>query len=266
MKSHKVRLTEEKATMLITLYARALDSRSRHSILSDEKASEIVNAIDYDFEKLKGLGNGSVMVARARQIDEWLTEFLKSAPNAVVLNLGCGLDTRICRIGPPSNISWFDVDYPEVIKERQNFFSNREGYLMVESSISDSEWLAHIPSGRPAIVIADGVMEYLEKDQVRALLNRVVDHFPRGQVVFDVMNSYAIKSGRQSLKATTGAEHRWAVDDIQSVDQLNPKLRRISNLSVLRSRYLPLTYRVIFGMGTILPSVRNMIRLLRYEF
>lgn len=63
-------------TLLIPLYAKALDSRPRHSILGDKKANVIVHLIDYDFARLTGFGNGNVMVVRAKQLDEWAKEFL----------------------------------------------------------------------------------------------------------------------------------------------------------------------------------------------
>ncbi len=263
---HKVNLTGEKETLLITLYAKALDSRSKHPILGDKKADEMVSMIDYDFQRLTGFGNGNVMVVRAKQLDEWVREFLRSNPDAVVLNLGCGLDTRISRIDPSSRVSWFDVDYPEVIEERRKFYSDREGYQMLESSVTGEGWLESVPGGRPAMAIAEGLVEYLTEEEVKTLLKRVADHFPRGQVVFDVMNSFAIQSGRSRLKERTGAEHKWAVDDVSEVDRLDPRLRRISNTSLFGSKYLPSVYRVAFGTASIAPRFRNMIRLLRYEF
>ena len=78
--THKVHLTGEKATLLMPLYAKALDNRSKHPILHDEKADEIVRTIDFDFEKLKGFGNGNIMVVRAKQLDEWVKKFLKYLP------------------------------------------------------------------------------------------------------------------------------------------------------------------------------------------
>jgi O-methyltransferase involved in polyketide biosynthesis len=248
------------------LYAKALDNRSSHPILHDEKVDEIASMIDYDFEKLKGFGNGNVMVVRAKQLDEWVKEFLRSNPNAAVLNLGCGLDTRISRINPPSTVSWFDVDFPEVIEERHNFYSNRDGYQMIASSITELPWLQQTPKDRPAIIIADGVFEYLTKEEVKGLLNRITNHFPWGQIAFDVINSYAMKTGKSRLKETTGGEHRWAVDDVKEVDQLDPKLRRLASLPLLGSKYLPLKYRLLFGVALVFPRYKNMMRLLRYEF
>jgi len=263
---HKVHLTGEKATLLMPLYAKALDNRSKHSILHDNKADEIVKSIDFDFEKLKGFGNSNVMVVRARQLDEWIKEFLKSNMNAAVLNLGCGLDTRVHRINPSSAVSWFDVDFPEVIEERQKFFSNREGYQMIASSITELEWLQKTPLDRPVIAVADGVFEYLTEEEVKGLLNRITNRFPHGQIAFDVMNSYALKMGKSRLEVVTGGSHKWAVDNVKNVDKLDPEIKRIESVVLLRSKYLPLKYRLLFGIGTIGPRYKNMLRLLRYKF
>lgn len=265
-KAHKVTLTGDKATLLMPLYAKALDSRSKNSILHDEKADEIVKSIDFDFEKLRGFGNGNVMVVRARQLDEWIREFLRSNLDAVVLNLGCGLDTRVHRISPPSTVSWFDVDFPEVIEERQKFFSNSEAYTMIASSITEPEWLQKTPSGRPVMAVADGVLEYLTEDEVKGLLSGITGHFPHGQVAFDVMNSYAVKMGKERLQKVSGGSHKWAVDDVSKVDQLNLKLKRLNSQSLFESKYLPLKYRLLFGLATFSPKRKNMLRLLRYEF
>jgi O-methyltransferase involved in polyketide biosynthesis len=134
---HKVNLPGVQETLLIPLYARALDSRTRHPILGDKKADEMVRMIDYDFERLKGFGNRNVLVARAKQFDDWTREFIRSNPEAVVLNLGCGLDSRASRISPPSGVEWFDLDFPGVILERRKFFSDRDGYRMLGYSLTD---------------------------------------------------------------------------------------------------------------------------------
>jgi O-methyltransferase involved in polyketide biosynthesis len=75
--------------------------------------------------------------------------------------------------------------------------------------------LETIPNDRPAMIVAEGLLEYLNEAEVRVLFGRLTDHFPHGQMVFDVMNSFAIGSGKAELKKTTGAEHKWAVDDVR---------------------------------------------------
>jgi O-methyltransferase involved in polyketide biosynthesis len=130
-KIHKIQLSKEELTLFITLYAKALNYRSKRSILHDEAAYDLVNIIDYDFEKLKNPDNGQILAVRAKQYDEWVREFIEANPNAIVLYLGCGLDTRVTRVKPPLGVSWFDIDKPEVIKLREKFFNNKEGYRMM---------------------------------------------------------------------------------------------------------------------------------------
>lgn len=101
----RVKLKGAQQTLLITLYAKALDSRSRRPVLGDRKADEVARAIDYDFQGTALPGNSRAMVVRARQTDEWVRDYLRGEPGSVVLNLGCGLDSRASRISPSSGSS-----------------------------------------------------------------------------------------------------------------------------------------------------------------
>lgn len=257
------------ATLLITLYAKALDYDSPHPILNDERAAQIVELIDYDFEQLTGFGDSIMMPLRAKQYDEWLRDFLAAHADAVVLNLGCGLDTRVSRIAPPASIRWFDVDFPEVIELRRKFYADSSNYSMTATSLSEEGWLAPIPRDVPAAIVAEGVFEYMNVEEVRALLNRLTSHFPEGQVIFDCLSPFAVKSGRTELATKTGAVHKWAVDDIREVDTLEPRLRRVDNLSLLETRYrreLSWRYRLLLAAASLVPRFRDLHRLLRYEF
>jgi len=267
--AQKVDLTGAPATLLITLYAKALDYRSPNPILNDERADQIVEMIDYDFEKLTGFGDRIMMALRAKQYDEWLREFLAAHRDAVVLNLGCGLDTRVSRVDPPASVRWFDIDFPEVIDLRRNFYVDSGSYTMLATSLSEKQWLEQVSRDLPAAIVAEGVFEYMEADDVKALLHRLTSHFAEGQVIFDCLNSFAVQSGRTELETKTGAVHRWAVDDIREVDALEPRLRRIDDLSVLRTRYrreLSWRYRLVFAAASLVPRFRDILRLLRYEF
>ena len=266
--TQKIQLTEEKATLFITLYAKALDNHSKHSILNDKTAEDIIESVDYDFLNYNNFGN-KLLVIRARHFDELVQEFINTNNNGVVLYLGCGLDSRIYRINPPVGIDWYDVDYPEVIKLRKTFYPEKESYRMIESSIIDTDWLKEIPQDRPVIVIAEGVFEYLTREEVETLLNRMTNNFEHGQIIFDVMNSYAVASAKKDLKNHTGAVHKWAVDDLKEVDSLNPALTRINEISLFKSphiRKLPLGIRFPLRMMSFGTRFKNMNRILQYQF
>jgi O-methyltransferase involved in polyketide biosynthesis len=268
MISDKIQLTEEKETLFITLFAKALDYRSRNSILNDVAADNLVRKARLDPAKHPDFGN-RVLAVRAKQYDEWITDFITKNGDAVVVYLGCGLDTRIIRIQPPLSIKWFDIDYPEVISLRKSFFSETDKYKMIPSSITAEKWLESIPADKPTLIIAEGVLEYLSEQEVKELLVQLTTHFSHGQIVFDVMNTFAVNSGKEKLKKTTGAVHKWVVDDINQVDKLNPKLRRVEVMPLFKSTFmkkLPLVLRSVFSLLSLFPKFKNMIRLVRYDF
>lgn len=144
-------------------------------------------------------------------------------------------------------MSWFDVDFPDVIQLRKNFYANYPGYRMIESSITDPVWLTEIPTEQPVIIVAEGVLEYLTAEEVKMLLNRLTSYFLHGVIAFDVMNSFAIQSAKSAANEPTAGLHRWEVNDIREVDALDPKLKRDKAISVFRSPYigkLPLSYHL----------------------
>ncbi len=119
------------------------------------------------------------------------------------------------------------------------------------------------------MVVAEGVLEYLAAEEVKALLNRLTDHFSPGVLAFDVMNSFAIRSARSAAHEPTAGLHRWEVNDLREVDALDPRLKRDAGMSVFRSPYigkLPMRYRLMYGAMALIPRFRNMIRLLHYRF
>lgn len=261
-----VQLTGVQETLFIPLYAKALDARQRHPILNDRKADELVRTIHFDFERLTGTGSRQLLVVRARHLDEWVCRFLSGHPSALILNLGCGLDARILRIGPPPSTLWIDLDFPEVIDVRRRFYAERDGYRMVGASLTEPGWLEAFPADRPVLVVGDGVFEYLEPAEIQSLFLRLTSHFREGELVFDTMSSAALAQGNARLGDRTTARLRFAVDDLATLDALDPKLRRVEVVSLLRSPYHPWGLRIIYTLATLSRGLRRVIQLVRYDF
>ncbi len=267
--THKIQLTEIQKTLLVTLNAKALDSHSKNSILHDNKADEIVKMIDYDFKEFKSFGTENLLVIRAKQYDEWIKDFIKANHNALILNLGCGLDTRFTRINPDEKINWFDIDFPDVVKLRKNFYSDTNNYRMIGSTLTDPDWILNIPEDRPAMIIAEGVFEYLTEVEVKTLLSRITDRFRNSQIAFDVVSPYAIKKGQSKSDHAPSLLHKWHVNNTIEADRLNSKLERLEGFSLFKSPFmknLPIYFRFIYFISSLNPSFRDVIRLLKYRF
>ncbi len=211
-------------TNLCTLYLRAYESRSPAPILGDTAAAEAVDRIDYDWGRMRRAmrpGSNQYMVTmRAKQLDDWSANFLRRHPDAVVLHLGCGMDTRALRLNPPKTVQWFDVDQPGVIALRRKLYDDRDGYRMIGSSVTD-DWLVEVPTDRPMLTVAEGLVMYLTEPQVRTLLQRLTDRFGSGELLFDTVSPMGPRLSKLFTKGIT----KWGIRDAREIERWNPRLR-----------------------------------------
>ena len=271
MAGEKVNLTGARETLLMTLYGKALESRLPHSLLKDRFADEAVRAIDYDFARLKvdtNLGIG--LAIRAKTLDLHVEAFLGRNPDAIVLHLGCGLDTRIFRVDPPQGIDWFDVDYPDVIDLRRRLYPPRASYHLIGSSVTDPAWLADVPRNRAAIVVAEGLTPYLPAEEGPKLLARLVSHLAGGELMFDAYSRFGLKLLRlnPTIKET-GAEVHWAIEDPYDLERIVPKLRFVDDISAYNREHtarMGWPAKLFIGLWRNIPALRKVGRILRYRF
>ena len=277
MTNDKIQFTKEKETMLITLSGRAIQSQWKNPILRDPWAEEAMQHIDYDLSKqLTGVASWSmwkdigptIIATRAATFDNLTTRFLADHPEAIVLQVGCGMDSRAFRVNPPAGVQWFDVDYPDVIDLRRQLFPERNGYHLIGAPLDDLHWLDEVPGGRPGLFIAEGVLHYLSETEVKALLNAVVAHFPSGQMIFDICNSMIVKRAGSNVGGT-GATYKWGLDDPQDIKQLEPKLELVKEISMHElvgfSRF-PLWVRTLYRLQDLNPTLRRMERTVVYRY
>src|SRR5512138_3899512 len=147
MKTDKIHFTKEKETMLMTLSGRAMQSQWENPILRDPWAEEAMRHIDYDISKqYKGVGSWgmwkeigcTIIATRAATFDLLTTRYLAAHPDAVMLHLGAGMDSRVFRVDPPAGVDWFDVDYPDVIDLRRQLFPERGAdYHLIGAGLED---------------------------------------------------------------------------------------------------------------------------------
>ena len=96
------------------------------------------------------------MGIRSAVFDNWLNKQLYTMQDAVIIHIGCGMDARVERIGNISN-TWYDIDFTDVIRERNKYFNNTYRYKMISGDIRDNEWLTHINECDHSIVVMEGV-------------------------------------------------------------------------------------------------------------
>jgi O-methyltransferase involved in polyketide biosynthesis len=80
-------------TLLIPLWARAVETKGPNPIIRDEKAVEMMSQIDYDFSKFDGSWMSQTGVAiRTEILDREAEKFIHRHPEAVIDQIPGGME------------------------------------------------------------------------------------------------------------------------------------------------------------------------------
>jgi O-methyltransferase involved in polyketide biosynthesis len=224
-------------SLFLTLCCRALDNRSRQPVLADAMADQIVRALAYDYDQLHIDKNLMLSVAlRAKKMDEVASRFVARHPDAVGLDLGAGLDTRSIRIAAPSTVDWYDVDLPAVVAARERLVPARGNAHAVAADVTSPGWLDALPTGRPAVIVADGLMGFLTRDELVSLLDRLISHFPHGEMAFNSYSRFAIWATKHypGTRSVADLLRFPGFDDPREPEGWNPRLRLVREILLSR--------------------------------
>lgn len=182
-------------TLLIPLWARAQEQTQRHPILVDPDSARIVSSLNYDFDRFRAKRvEVENFCVRAHVMDGLVGKILATSPQRTVVEFGPGLDTRFYRIGQHVP-HWIEVDLPEVISLREQFFPAEGARSMVSCSMLDDAWFKQVQAvcDGPPLFIAEGVFYFFSKEQIRRFLTRLSDAFPGASLVFDAVSPLYLK-------------------------------------------------------------------------
>ncbi|OHV00356.1 class I SAM-dependent methyltransferase [Mycobacterium talmoniae] len=269
--------TPVEQTAFLTEYARALDSRWPRPILGDPLADEIVAQIDYDFA---GLGVPSSVVCqsalRAKMLDDRVRAFIRQHPDAVVVDLGAGLDTGMQRVNPPATVDWYSVDLPHVIALRYQVVPATARAHSVAASVAATDWTDAIPADRPTMVIADGLFAFLPETVIAGLFRHITDHFGSGELAFNDygrigwFSRVAVKLAPQKMFSAVGSQWGYpGFKDAHHPQTWNPRLSLVEEASLAHApevELFPGWVRVATRLSGRFAASARKARILRYTF
>jgi len=191
-------------TLLIPLWARAVEQSRPDPLVVDPDSASIVETLNYDFTQFqKQRVEAENFCVRSRVIDEVVSEILVARPGTSVVEFGPGLDTRFQRLGHLAE-HWLEVDLPEVISLREQFLKPHPARTVVSCSMLDSDWMEEYRGlEQPPLFLAEGVFYFFSHDQVRQLFASVRRHFPGASFVFDAISPLYLKLSNLRHPLTT---------------------------------------------------------------
>lgn len=224
----KPKLSGVPETLLIPLWARAVETTRPDAIIKDAQAVEMLQSIDYDFRKFDKTWMSQLGVAvRTQLLDRAVADFIRQNPAAVVINLGAGLDTRFARLDN-GKIRWYDLDLPEVVELKRHFFQESARHRFIGKSIFDFAWADEIRlSGEPIMLIAEGLLMYFEEREVKNLFNNLADLFPGAEMLFEMLGPGLVGKGRfnDTISKISGAEFKWSLKNSKDFESWDANIK-----------------------------------------
>lgn len=206
-------MNEVNNTLFIPLYGKAKVSR-QGIILKDPAAERIWSAESFPIRgKSKSRWLAYNMAMRARVFDDWTDAMLRRYPEALVIQIGCGLDSRFVRVCN-TYLNWVDCDLPEVIDIRKKYYDETERYHMTAFDASDPDQISSLPESGTAIVVLEGLSMYLTNEQVRGLFRALEARYANVRILADFYTKFGAKASRfKNPVNDVGVTRLYGIDD-----------------------------------------------------
>jgi O-methyltransferase involved in polyketide biosynthesis len=204
-----------------------MESQRPDALVRDPRAVELVGQLDCDFSGVQRLKNEQVnYLLRMREFDRLAAAFLAEHSAGVIVDLGCGLDTRFERVDN-GQVDWYGFDLPEVIELRKQLLNETPRSHFIGCSVLDFSWMDALSgqTGKPILFLAEAILVYLEEADVKRLVQTLARRFPGAELVCDVYSPVVIRfHPRQSIVA----QPRWGLKDDRELEAWSPGIRLLS--------------------------------------
>jgi len=252
------------ATMLITLAAKMLAATDAPDLKYNHgRSREILRELDVDPRRFN-LNPREVraVVLRSQWFGQTVRRFLERHPDGLCINLGCGLDASFEELEAAGDgrFAWIDVDLPNVIAIRRRFYAETTCRRIVAGDITNSQLFETLPwdAGRPAIVVAEGVLYFLQRAQVESLFRAQAEAADARRADVEIAFDYASPFGawivtRRPAHRQLGTTFSWTVHNPGELRRVDPRLEVVEDSNVFLSamgagaRQLDALYHLVSG-------------------
>ncbi len=272
------------ATSLLTLYCRAMESRTRNPIFVDQNALDVAEKLnpllaDSKVKLLRRLAAGRLdpklgvhIALRSQQYDDYVRQFMENHARGIVVNIGCGMDMRFERVDD-GRLIFFDLDLPEVINLKKQYVEENERYHLLACSVFEKGWMNRVLQygPRPVLFMAEGVFMYLDPTLVRGLVLTLCDRFKNAELVFEVikkswtegfMKKMVSFKMQKQLFLGPGTEYHFGIADKRELESWHPGLEFIDDWSYFDTDHPKLGLMRLFKEW---PFMRNTQYTVRYR-
>lgn len=190
---------------------------------------------------------------RASLIDAWVEDHLSRAREEGTQldywSMGCGFDYRWEKFS-----SYFDGTIAEYVEFDQSALMREKKEMLARSPYAEKylrvsqrpgDLIADLPdslpaSDRPVLVVLEGVIDYLDREQKLALLGAIRARAPRCTVIVDAQNAWSIGMQNKKREIATGSKavgFSWAPRDVRAFYEREAGWRIARTRSIMRETF-----------------------------
>lgn len=251
-------LSNVSKTLFIPLWARAVETKKENPLIKDAIAVSILEKIPPELKDFKAKKSQIGVAIRSRILDDLTLDFIKYNPQAVIVNLGAGLDSRFNRIDN-GKISWYNVDLPPVIELRKNLLPiENERVHNIPASILEENFCSKvIHKDLPVLLIMEGTSMYFTEEELKKLFSYLVKHFAPAKMFIEFTTKFVVKHGKHHDAVDVNASpFLYGIEKVQDVENLNPKIKLVAARGLFKGYR---KYLGFFGILSFIPWVENNI-------
>ena len=254
------------ATMLVTLAAKALAATDAPDLgYVDRRSEQILRELEVEPRRF-GLNPNEVraIVLRSRWFGRTVGRFFERHPNGQCINLGCGLDASFeeSSASEDGRFMRIDIDLPDVIDLRRRFFAESPSRQLLAADITDPNLFEAMPwdLGRPAIVVAEGLLYFLRRAQVESIFRALADAADARRANLEIAFDYASPFGawivaRRPAHRQLGTTFYWTLHNPRDLRRVDPRLEVVEDTNVFLhamgsgAKQVDAFYRLMTGSG-----------------
>ncbi len=222
-------------SMLIPLWARAVEQTKDNPIIEDNYALDIIQKLGYGLDYLdikKCIKSQIGCCLRGRWIDDEVRNICKeNNVNIQLIQLGSGLDARYHRLSDIGNIKyWYDLDLESAMSIRKEVLPTSENVTNLSMSMFEEEWMKIMSENKILpIIIIEGVLMYFKESEVQQLIKKIYKYLPNAIFLIDSVSYGFIGKSKKhdvlSKEKHNQLEFLWGVKDKNYLESLFEKIK-----------------------------------------
>jgi O-methyltransferase involved in polyketide biosynthesis len=261
-KRSSVKLDNVPSTLLIPLAARAFgDAIFPTFAAGDAFAAPALRKMGVDVSTyLRDKPSVFGVLSRTQVFRQLAFDFFERYPHAIGANLGCGMTHYFQWLDNRTN-HWLDADVAQVIQLRKRLLpADNKRHLNAVVDLRKPGWWQRLGlpdrnSAVPVLVICEGVLMYLEAQEVEHVLREFGQNAPAGsEMLLDTLSWLAIGCAAMHQSVChTHAEFKWGSKHMRDFTAPHPRLTLRSEHPVMEAYDISMalacaSFRALWGV------------------